>query len=134
VEKLANQQRQAAKKLFELLQDFTTTVYWVDQVAEKPVVLDKAEWGHVFEDDLYIIDLKAKSHRYVLMWMGPKLDPDQYTYTAKYMDIVTNYENSTQITRQRVRRGHEEESLLSLFPNGFIVYQGKRPATLDVKI
>ena len=45
-------------------------------MAEKPVVLDKAEWGHVFEDDLYIIDLKAKSHRYVLMWMGPKLDPD----------------------------------------------------------
>jgi hypothetical protein len=30
VEKLANQQRQAAKKLFEMLEDFTTTVYWVD--------------------------------------------------------------------------------------------------------
>lgn len=60
------------------------------------------------------------------MWMGPKLNTEEYTNTAKYMDIVTDYENSNLITRQRVRRGHEEESLLSLFPNGFITYIGKR--------
>jgi putative hemolysin len=42
------------------------------------------------------------------------------------MDIITNYENSNAITRSRVRRGHEEESLLSLFPDGFITYVGKR--------
>ena len=42
------------------------------------------------------------------------------------MDIVTNYENSNLITRSRVQRGHEEESLLSLFPNGFINYVGGR--------
>jgi putative hemolysin len=42
------------------------------------------------------------------------------------MDIITNYENSNEITRTRVRRGHEEESLLSLFPNGFITHTGKR--------
>lgn len=82
-----------------MLEDFTTTVYWVDQSTEKLVTLDKEEWGHVFAEELYIVDLKAKKHRYVLMWMGPKLDPDQYTYTAKYMDIVTNHENSNLITR-----------------------------------
>lgn len=42
------------------------------------------------------------------------------------MDIITNYENSNSITRTRVRKGHEEESLLSLFPNGFITHVGKR--------
>ena len=59
------------------------------------------------------------------MWMGPKLDPQEYSETSKYMDIVTNFENSNLITRSRVRKGHEEESLLSLFPNGFINYVGK---------
>lgn len=49
------------------------------------------------------------------------------------MDLVTNYENSNSITRTRVRRGHEEESLLSLFPNGFIIHQGHR-APLNEKI
>lgn len=58
--------------------------------------------------------------------MGPKLDPKEYSDTSRYMDIVTNYENSNLITRSRVRKGHEEESLLSLFPNGFITYIGKR--------
>lgn len=42
------------------------------------------------------------------------------------MDIITNYENSNLITRSRVRKGHEEESLLSLFPEGFISYVGKK--------
>lgn len=96
--------------------------------------LDKSEWGHVYSDDLYIVDLKGKKHRYVLMWMGPKLDPDQYSDTAKYMDIITNYENSNSITRQRVRKGHEEESLLSLFPGGFIIYKGQRNGPLSGKI
>lgn len=97
-------------------------MFWVDQAADKPVPLEKAEWGHVYSDELYIIDLKGKGQRYVIMWMGPKLDPDQYTYTSKFMDIITNYENSNAITRTRVRKGHEEESLLSLFPQGFITY------------
>lgn len=126
VEKLANKQKDAAKKLFEMLEDYTMDMYWVDQAADKPVKLEKSEWGHFFGEDLYIIDLKGKRHRYILMWMGPKLEAEQYSYTSKYMDIITNFENSNLITRQRVRKGHEEESLLSLFPQGFIVYQGSR--------
>jgi len=93
---------------------------------ETPVKIEKEEWGHFYSDDIYIIDLKGKKHRYVLMWMGPKLEAEQYTLTSKYMDIVTNYENSNLITRSRVRKGHEEESLLSLFPNGFLIHTGKR--------
>ena len=66
---------------------------------EKPVELEKEEWGHFFSDELYIVDLKGKKHRYVVMWMGPKLNTEEYTNTAKYMDIITNYENSNLITR-----------------------------------
>ncbi len=94
----------------------------------KPVEVKAEEWGHFFSDELYIIDLKGKKHRYVLMWMGPKLNPEQITETSTFMDMVTNYENSNLITRTRVRKGHEEESLLSLFPEGFITYCGKRQA------
>lgn len=96
--------------------------------------LDKSEWGHVYSDELYIVDLKGKRHRYVLMWMGPKLDPEEYSYTSKFMDIITNYENSNEITRQRVRKGHEEESLLSLFQQGFIIHLGRREGPLNEKI
>jgi len=90
----------------------------------KPVAVDQSEWGHFFANDIYIIDLKGKKHRYVLCWMGPKLTADEMSATAEVMDIVTNYENGTHITRARVRRGHEEESLLSLFPKGFVIHQG----------
>lgn len=63
--------------------------------------------------------------------MGPKLDAKEYADTSKYLDIVTNYENSNLITRSRVRKGHEEESLLSLFPDGFITYAGKKVSTQE---
>jgi hypothetical protein len=47
------------------------------------------------------------------------------------MDIITNYENSSFITKQRVRKGHEEESLLSLFKEGFITYNGKHMSFVE---
>lgn len=87
----------------------------------QPVELAQDDWGHFYSEQLYIIDLKGKNHRYVLLWMGPKLNSIEISETSKYLDMVTNYENSSDITRTRVRRGHEEESLLSLFPNGFII-------------
>ena len=49
------------------------------------------------------------------------------------MDIITNYENSSEITRNRVRKGAEDESFLSLFPQGFIIFQGKKQS-LHVKL
>lgn len=86
--------------------------------------LPESEWGNFFSEELYIIDLKGRKHRYVLMWMGPKLNAVEISETSRFMDIVTNYENSNLITRNRVRKGQEDESLLSLFPQGFIIYQG----------
>ena len=70
--------------------------------------------------------MKGKGHRYVLLWMGPKLDPVKLSESTGWMDKVTNYENSNLITRSRVRMGHEEESLLSLFPEGFVIFNGQK--------
>ena len=115
-----------------MLQDYSMAVYVVEN--NQPILLPENEWGHFYSDDIYIIDLKGKRHRYVLMWMGPKLEAEQHTATSTYMDIITNYENSNNITRTRVRRGHEEESLLSLFPNGFITHVGKRTSPIQDKL
>ena len=120
MEKVANYQRQAAKELFQQLDGYKMDIYVVED--EKPVKIPENEHGFSFSDEIYILDLKGNRHRYVLTWMGPKLDSFQISKTSGYMDIVTNYENSSEITRQRVRNGHEDESLLSMFPEGFIVF------------
>jgi Gelsolin repeat len=134
VEKMANKQREAAKQLFDRLQSYEMDVYFCDWSSGQPYPLEKAEWGHFYSDDTYIIDLKGKNHRYIVMWIGPHLNFDQYTETSKFFDVLTNYVNSQEITRQRVQRGHEEESLLSLFPNGFMIYQGNRMGNLEEKV
>jgi len=126
VAKLANQQRQASKQLFDKLQDYTMSVYYCHWDSGQVYPVDKEEWGTFYSDETYLIDLKGKAHRYILMWIGPHLNHDQYTSTSKFFDILTNYENSWEITRVRVRRGHEEESLLSLFPDGFVINMGYR--------
>jgi hypothetical protein len=92
--------------------------------------LDREEWGTFYSDEIYLIDLKGKNHRYVIMWIGPHLSLDQYTETSKFFDVLTNYTNSWEITRVRVKRGHEEESLLSLFPGGFVINMGYRTGSL----
>ena len=93
-------------------------------------LLDKEEWGTFYSDEIYLIDLKGKGHRYIIMWIGPHLSLDQYTETSKFFDVLTNYTNSWEITRVRVKRGHEEESLLSLFPGGFVINMGYRTGSL----
>lgn len=50
---------------------------------DKIVAVPKEEWGHFFGDELYLIDLKGKNHRYITMWMGPKLSPEEYTNTSR---------------------------------------------------
>ncbi len=109
-------------------------VYYCDWSSGQVYPLDKEEWGHFYSDDTYLIDLKAKDHRYIVMWIGPHLNFDQYTETSKFFDILTNYTNSYEITRLRVQRGHEEESLLSLFPQGFMVYMGNRLGNVNDKV
>mmetsp|Transcript_3407 Transcript_3407/g.2374 ORF Transcript_3407/g.2374 Transcript_3407/m.2374 type:complete len:85 (-) Transcript_3407:1079-1333(-) len=84
-----------------MLQNYSMKVFVVE--GDKPVELPREDWGSFFSENLYIIDLQGKQHRYVLLWMGPKLIGEQLTATSSYMDVVTNYENSNLITRTRVR-------------------------------
>lgn len=71
LEKIANQQKQAAKELFDRLANYTMKVFVVQD--GQPVQVNENEYGHFYAEDIYIIDLRGSSHRYVIMWMGPKL-------------------------------------------------------------
>jgi hypothetical protein len=72
LEKVANQQREASKQLFDMLADYELSIFVVEN--GKPVELAKKEHGHFFAEEIYIIDLKGKKQRYVITWMGPKLN------------------------------------------------------------
>ena len=63
--------------------------------------------------------------------MGPKLDPAGLSATSDCALKLTNYESGSEITITKVRRGHEEESLMSLFPSGFITFQGHKVPLAD---
>lgn len=105
-------------------------VYYCHWDSGQVYPIDREEWGTFYSDEIYMIDLKGKDHRYILMWIGSHLSLDQYTETSKFFDVLTNYTNSWEITRVRVKRGHEEESLLSLFPGGFVINMGYRVGSL----
>jgi hypothetical protein len=74
-----------------------------------------------------MIDVKGENHRYVIQWFGPRLPSDVQSNYRKYMDIVTNNILSPrEITRITVMQGHEDDTLLTFFPNGFICHDGAR--------
>ena len=43
------------------------------------------------------------------------------------MEIISDHINTSDMTRIRVRKGHEDESFLKFFPNGFIILDEARP-------
>lgn len=50
----------------------------------------------------------------------------------KYMDILTKgVLSSREITRLNVQHGHEDDSLLTFFPNGFICHDADRTPLAD---
>ena len=70
--------------MFDKLDGFEMKVFIVSE--GKPVELGKEDWGSFYAEELYIIDLVGKKHRYVTMWMGPKLTPDKISETSSYFD------------------------------------------------
>lgn len=42
------------------------------------------------------------------------------------MDTICNNVNTSDMTRIRVRKGHEDEAFLQFFPNGFIILDEAR--------
>ena len=129
--KLANKKRENVEKLLTQLGDYTVKVYICGQ-SDQPEEIPAEEHGHFFQDNVYMIDVKGSKHRYIVQWFGPRLPSDTQSEYRKYMDILTNNIFSPrEITRITVMQGHEDDTLLTFFPNGFICHDGPRKALSD---
>ena len=72
-----------------------------------------------------MIDVKGANHRYVIQWFGPRLNSQKQSEYRKFMDVVTeNILSPREITRITVMQGHEDDTLLTFFKNGFICHDG----------
>lgn len=104
VSKLANKHMEAAKLVMDKLgSDFTVNVYVLEDNLMKPVKIeDPAEHGKFFADNVYVVDVQGKEHRYMIVWQGPKLGGDDFARTAEAMDILCNHELGSDMSRSRI--------------------------------
>ena len=125
MDKVANSKRKMVDNLMTKLGDYTVKVYECKDGDN--VELPEAEYGHFFQDNVYLIDVKGQHHRYLVQWFGPRLPSDQVSAHRAYMDKLTNNILSPrEISRVTVMQGHEDDTLLKFFPNGFICHDGPR--------
>lgn len=79
-----------------------------------------------------MIDVKGANHRYIIQWFGPRLGSDIQSEYRKYAAVLTNNVFSPrEITRVTVMQGHEDDTLLTFFPKGFICHDGSRMSLSD---
>lgn len=88
---------------------------------------NSAEFGHFFDEEVYCIDIKGSEHRYSVIWQGKKIDSGlnsrcTETITQQLFDGCID----SSMTKASVRQCQEPESLLTFFPDGFYILNGKR--------
>lgn len=60
-----------------------------------------------------------------MQWFGPRLPSDKVSEYRSYLDILTDYTFiPSEISRISVMQGHEDDTLLTFFPNGFMCHDG----------
>jgi len=125
MDKVANKKREAVDKLLTKLGKYSVKVY-LNQNDEN-VEIPEQEYGHFFQDNVYTIDVKGENHRYLVQWFGPRLPSDQVSEFRQYLNKLTdNIFSPREITRISVMQGHEDDTLLTFFPHGFICHDGPR--------
>lgn len=108
-------------------------VYVLDGDYKPQEITDPAEHGKFFAESNYIVDVKSDSHRYVFKWFGPS--------TATNEDIVSKMSEAlvsllggvltSDETYISVKKGQEDETFLSFFPNGFSILDETRIPMAD---
>ena len=131
MDKLANKKREIADKLMTQLGEYTVKVYICGE-SEQPEEIPEEEYGHFYQGNVYMIDVKGANHRYIIQWFGPRLGSDIQSEYRKYAAVLTNNVFSPrEITRVTVMQGHEDDTLLTFFPKGFICHDGSRMSLSD---
>ena len=125
MDKFAKAERKMVENLMTQLGDYTVKVYL--NLDGKNIEIPEAEHGHFYQDNVYAIDVKGSKHRYIVQWFGPRLNSAEVSEHRSYTTELTGGVFSpSEITRISVMQGHEDDSLLKFFPNGFIVHDGPR--------
>jgi hypothetical protein len=52
-------------------------------------LIPEDEYGHFYQNNVYIIDVKGSKHRYIIQWFGPRLSSDLVSKHRSYMDLLT---------------------------------------------
>lgn len=89
-------------------------------------VTDPREHGKFFAESCYVIHLKSNTHQYFINWLGPRTLSENISKMATAQDGLTDGVLTSDMTRMRVKKGHEDEALLSFFPDGFLILDEAR--------
>ena len=132
IDKMAKNQQKAAKLVLDKLgANWTKTVYFLQDHKTPVKIEDPEEEGKFFAESCYVVDIQSATHRYQICWQGPKLIGEQHAHTTEAMEIISDHINTSDMTRIRVRKGHEDEAFLGFFPNGFVILDETRVPIAD---
>lgn len=82
--KVATAKRKMVDNLMTKLGEYTVKVY-INKDGDN-IEIPEAEYGHFYQDNVYLVDVKGANHRYLVQWFGPRLPSDQVSAHRSYMD------------------------------------------------
>lgn len=126
MEALATKKREHLDSLLTSLGNHTVKVYLIGDDRAAPEEIPESEYGHFFNGNTYMIDVKGEKHRFIIQWFGPRHPSEVQSAYRKYADQLTEGVHASDITRLTVMQGHEDDSLLTFFPSGFLIHDGVR--------
>lgn len=130
---MAAQQEKAKALLFDKIgSNWTKTVYHLGEDFRTPVkVTDPLEEGKFFAETNYIVDIQGSGHRYVIKWFGPRATVEHMQGASAAVEQVLGGVFSSDDTCISIKKGHETESFLSFFPDGFAILDEARIPMAD---
>ena len=133
ISKVAQQQARAKELLFDKLgKNWTKKVYYLEDFTTLVEITDPAEKGKFFAESNYIIDVTGETgHRYTIRWFGPRSTVEQLQAAAKATEELYGGTFTSDDTQYSVKKGHEDETFLSLFPEGFAILDEARIPMAD---
>lgn len=102
---MANVHLQAAALAMEQLgKDFTVTTYILEDGYSNAVKIEgPMEQGRFYKDEVYVVDVQGKEHRYMICWMGPKLTGKEIAKTSEAMNVMVGGILDSNTTRSRIQ-------------------------------
>lgn len=102
ISKIANQHLTAAKLMMDKLgKTYTVTTYYLDGL-KNAVKIDPNEEGVFFSESTYVVDINSDLNRYMVCWMGPKLNGEEIAHTSAAMDNLCGGILESRMCRMRV--------------------------------